>query len=145
MRAAPFLAFGLLLTAGCGSIMRPSDEPPAMKANDLRAAILRDKSKLWKDPESIRDAENGPAYSCPRRFGGPGASCLCVRLNARNSFGGYTGLKETAIGYKNGTFVDAAQPDFDDACNSFYSFAELNGNYIPPEQRPISPPPKKKR
>jgi hypothetical protein len=45
----------------------------------------------------IRDATIGEPHACNVDLGlGPGW-CVCLELNAKNSYGGYTGIKRTLI------------------------------------------------
>lgn len=94
--------------------------------------ILANKNRLWKDPESIRDAGIGPVE---RPMIG-GYWHVCVRANAKNSFGGYTGQQDMLIGlYDDGRepFVVSGNAPGVAACQKgFEPFPELEGGYRPP-------------
>jgi hypothetical protein len=135
-----FFGFIAAFLVGCAGITSPSNEPPAVDTTTMKQSVLADKARIWKDADSIRDASAGPAYACPRRFGA-GATCICVEVNAKNSFGGYTGLQKNAVAYRNGVFDAITASDFDDACTAIQPFPELNGNYATPQPAP----PKSKR
>jgi hypothetical protein len=66
--------------AGCASTQSASDFP-----TDYRETIAQNKSTLFKDPGSVQDA----------MIGVPKSSMLgwqvCLKANAKNGFGGYTG------------------------------------------------------
>jgi hypothetical protein len=53
-------------------------------------------------------------------------------LNAKNSYGGYTGVAKKIVVY-TGSAVDHIKDwDFDDHCEALTSFPEFNGGYTPP-------------
>lgn len=75
--------------------------------------IVRDYVRqTFKDPYSIRDAEiatpitNGPVLVPPM---GPVAMVwvVCVRANAKNAFGAYTGLQQVAVVIHKGRAVNS--------------------------------------
>ena len=69
-------------------------------------------------------------------------ACVCVELNARNSFGGYTGLKKTEIMLNGNRLVDVlpATREMTYPCGPMTPLPELNGDYVAPP-----PPAAKKR
>lgn len=75
-----------VLAAGCQTA-----QETAGKAPDHRAIILANKGRLWKDPDSIKGAQ----ISEPRLS--MGIWQVCVRLNARNGYGGYAGESDELI------------------------------------------------
>lgn len=111
------------LLAGCNTTGTADVPPP-----DARAAILAHKNRLWKDADSIK----GASISAPYRFMGY-MWHVCVRANARNSFGGYTGEKENLIGlYDDGRPPEALYPGSDaPVCETkaHTPFPELDGGY----------------
>jgi hypothetical protein len=145
MSVKPFAAkyLGLLFLgaalAGCAGVTRPSEDPPGIDTTTLRNMVLADKGRIWKDAGSIRTASAGPAYSCPRRFGA-GATCICIEVNAKNSFGGYTGVQKNAVAYQKGGFDAITAWDFDDACSALQPFSELNGDYVQPTPSAVLKP-----
>lgn len=80
----------LVLLAGCQTDQQAAAPVPAP---DARAAVVAAKAQLWKDPDSIR----GASITAPRRHMGF-MWHVCVRANAKNSFGGYTGERDMLIG-----------------------------------------------
>jgi len=129
------LGLGLALagcqTDGSGSV---AQTPPP----DAKAVILAAKGSLFKDPDSIK----GASITAPRRHtaGGliPPMWHVCVRTNAKNAFGGYTGEKDMLIGiYEDGRRPEVLQSDAPAYCNPpFESFAELNGGQPVATARP---------
>lgn len=98
---AMIAALGLAGCAASGprtqaeAIQQAETEEQSIAANvpsDYRLQIADDFKRTLKDPYSIRDAEitkPGSAF-IGLAFGGH-AITVCARLNAKNSFGGYTG------------------------------------------------------
>ena len=62
-------------------------------------------------------------------LGGTGLNSVCIRTNAKNRMGAYTGLSVTSIRLKDGVVVSALQDAF--GCNDsrlvYYPFPELEG------------------
>jgi hypothetical protein len=97
--------------------------PASMSAAAVRKIILAQRSRLFKDPASIREASIGQPYAC--RAGG--GDCVCVELNARNSYGGYTGLKTIGVWIHNGQAEAFGEMKRLDDCGKMNRFNELNG------------------
>mgnify|MGYP000863016744 CR=1 FL=1 len=115
-----FVAFAAVGLAGCAGTNASVSEPPP----DIRPAIVAHKSSLWKDPDSVRDAAIGPVT---RGIFGWKA---CLRANAKNSFGGFTGLKSVIVQtYDNGSPPVILDATIYDACGSvpYTPFPEVNG------------------
>lgn len=124
------LAFVCAGCAGSGANPGTSDFPV-----DYRTTIAAQKATLFKDPSSVRDTS----------IGIPRASMMgwqvCLRANAKNGFGGYTGLNTYIIQmYRNGSPPVLLPTTIYDGCGSDYyvPFAELNGDYVAPV--PMPPP-----
>ena len=90
----------------------PADDPfPA----NYRALIAAHKSDIFKDPDSVRDA----SISAPKRASGPYLSpegfltpwIVCVRANAKNSFGAYTGKSTMAVLFSKGAYLETKDYD----------------------------------
>src|SRR5262245_42076054 len=79
------------VVAACSANLMTGKElqPPT----NYKAIILANEGRLWKDTDSIKNASIAP----PTRH-----MCfmwhVCVRMNAKNSFGGYTGEKDSLVG-----------------------------------------------
>lgn len=116
----------LLLLTGCVSqseITKMNSEaaPPSAK---LKATILQAARSYLKDPYSVRDAEISGEISLDAKTN---TTAVCVRYNAKNGFGGYTGRSTTAVRLVNGQPVAAF--DNQPACNHpalrYYPFPEV--------------------
>jgi hypothetical protein len=94
-------------TAPNGGALSDSDygEPPN-NVDDLIAAYLRDKLKDPYSAQIERVAGPGRTYQKASLLGpstyGWG---ICFRVNAKNSFGGYTGFRTHVIVFRNGSIV----------------------------------------
>lgn len=120
----------LILLAGCQTDQQVAADIPPPNA---RAAILAAKGQLWKDPDSIKAA----SITAPRRHMNF-MWHVCVRANARNSFGGYTGEQNMLIGlYDDGKPPSPLMsPVHESYCpGPFEPFPELDGGYKPPKGR----------
>jgi hypothetical protein len=136
------LGMGVL---GC---MQTGSEPqvssttkPVIEASNARRIILDQRDRLWKEAASIRDAKIGSPYACTitttlslggtfdsqQEIESPG-SCVCVELNARNSYGGYVGLKRVTIEFSESDSVSVRNEGSGGAkyCPGLARFAELD-------------------
>ena len=128
MKTAARAAVGLLIgLAGCSTAGAPPGEPP-----DAKAVILANKGRIWKDPDSIKNA----SIATSLRWHGMGSLWFaCVELNAKNSFGGYTGLKRSVVLiYASGATPEVRDTVIGDDCadRPHVPFPELEGGYRPP-------------
>jgi hypothetical protein len=122
----PIVLVGFLATcvAGCTAT---GQQPPALQAPllsiaEAKAIIFAGRTAHWKDPDSIRDARIGEPYACMGALlEEPPTACVCVEANAKNSFGGYTGLKQNIAFLKGRTVMDFRSP------RRLVPFPELNG------------------
>jgi hypothetical protein len=99
-----------LLACGCASAPQQAatEDPPPVNYRQLAAAHLRE---TLNDPWSVRDAQVAP----PKRSVGPSMNSdgfttpwiVCVRANAKNKLGAYTGPQHTAIGIRGGQVVNS--------------------------------------
>lgn len=92
---------------------------------EVRRILLEQKPRIFKDPDSVRDAEIGQIMPGPF-----GSTIVCVRLNARNAFGGYTGLTESTVQIgANRQVVNVQRATWSSGCNQYLyrPFPELNG------------------
>lgn len=137
-------AAALAMLSLCGCAATTATTEGILASDDMRAAILQNRAKYWKGPDSIRDARISRPFSC---HGGlahvvsPPNACICVEANARNSFGGYTGLKRYTFLFADLTLVDVLPPRSQDMCDPMAPFPEMNGGVTPapaPAQAPRS-------
>ena len=93
------LAVGGCQTAGGGNA--PAQTLPP----DYKAQIVAGAKEAFVDPYSIRDAR----IAAPK----PGISFVgeiihvCVRANAKNRMGGYTGQKDSVFNFRDGKLIQA--------------------------------------
>lgn len=132
IRRMAILAPAIAMLTACAT-EAPQNQPIPP---DHKAVILANKGRLWKDPDSIRNASVATGI----RWHGPGSLWFaCVELNAKNAYGGYTGLKRSVVMIPaNGTTPDARNTVYGDDCaeRPHVPFPELNGDYRPPGARP---------
>lgn len=126
----------LVAVSGCAGGSSVS-EPPA-SAQEMNAIILTQRSNYWKDPESIRDAKVGAPFSC---LGW--SACVCIAANAKNGFGGYTGLKGNVAMFSGRTLISIREAGFTDQCDNMAPWPEFNGGYVAPAA-PKAPAPSRK-
>src|SRR5262245_52724523 len=115
------LAIGLSL-AGCANSGGVQGDTPPPPLDEVKRELVRNRGRYWKDPYSIRDASIGPIYSC---FGWAG--CACLELNAKNSYGGYGGLKQLIVNISSRGIADIRDRHAGDTCVFLAPFPELNG------------------
>ncbi|MCA0405308.1 MAG: hypothetical protein LCH39_04060 [Proteobacteria bacterium] len=92
---------GLLALGGCVSTQIERSAMPV--TGIIRTAIVSHVRDTWKDPYSIRDAEISRAFQ-PQGYTGA-RHAVCIRANAKNSFGGYTGRQISCFAFENGVLV----------------------------------------
>lgn len=120
--------FTAILLAGCASA--PSGMAP-MTVDDAKAALAQARTN-WKDPDSIRDTKIGRPYSsgcwgaAEHIVSGPD-TCVCIATNARNSFGGYTGLRMQVALMKNRRVIDFIDARPHDQCDQMAAWPEFDG------------------
>ncbi len=138
MRRFGSLAFSALLV-GCAAA-QPIEESipqPVIAAPVAIKTILAERGRLFKDPDSIRDAHVGEPYACRtptiasggRIVNAPG-SCVCLELNAKNSYGGYVGMRRTIAVFPDSggiTSMDGGIKGYEEYCRGVRPFPELNG------------------
>jgi hypothetical protein len=130
MRAFVLLLITLALTA-CNTAGSMADPP----APDAKAIILANKARLWKDADSIKNA----SIAAPMRHLGF-AWHVCVRMNAKNSFGGYAGENDSIVAiYDGGGPPEVVVENAPLRCDPLphTPFPELEGGYKPAVQAKV--------
>lgn len=120
--AASVIGVGL---AGCVATtevmdkLMASQEPPSPA---IRKAIVNAARDYLADPYSIRDVEISSVMTTPN----PGLQAVCVKFNAKNAVGGYTGRTATAVQLQNGQPIGANQgaPGCSEPRLKYYPFPE---------------------
>ena len=92
-----------LALAGCQS---PTEQQASIDrgtpaSGSVKAAIVKDTRDFLVDPYSIRDAEISYMQFNARS----GLHWLCVKANAKNQMGGYTGRQAVEVWVRNGQLV----------------------------------------
>lgn len=130
------LALTALALAGCAATQQPIEtsslrEPYPTEWRSKTAAYIK---ANWKDPQSIRDAEIAAPLMevIPPQMAGilPPRWVVCVRMNAKNSFGGYTGRRVHYVRMEKDQVAHAVATDhLMTTCDAakWEPFAEVNG------------------
>ena len=111
MRHVPLLVCGLLLGGCLDPQTVPSGQINAPPPVGYREAVAEYVRTSFVDPYSVRDAAISRPF--PIRHGLLGQDTVwyvCLRSNAKNRLGGYTGLDETPIAFR-GNAVDVTKSD----------------------------------
>jgi hypothetical protein len=98
--ARAWLLVPFLGLAGCTTTGTPAEPPPA----NYRALVVAEARQKFFDPYSIRDATISEPIP-----GMGNLSTVCVRANAKNRLGGYTGQNVTAFVFSGGRIVMSDQ------------------------------------
>ena len=128
--AAALCLFGTL--AGCQTSGQPA--PTAILdavPRNYRQVIADDIRNTFADPYSIRDASISQPIPRPDLiFGNP--HTVCVRMNAKNRMGGYTGMRATMFTFKDGR-LSGNDPDMSSVCTnaSYAAFPEIDSAAVP--------------
>lgn len=99
---------------------------PIVNQTQARAALVAGRSRAWKDPGSVREAKIGDPYECLLK---DGTTCFCIEANARNSYGGFTGLALSQArfrGPRDFEMIDAMYAP--EHCGRMVAFPEMNGH-----------------
>lgn len=92
-----------LALAGCQSSaeLQQSIAQSTPPSAGLKASIIHDARDYLADPYSIRDAEISNIQRNPKT----GIEWVCVKANAKNAMGGYTGRQTIEIDARGSTLV----------------------------------------
>lgn len=153
MRCAAALLLPLF-AAGC---MTDQGAPPAasiaassLSRADVGRLVLAQRARLWKDAPSIREAKLSDPMICPANDlaslpASAGSTCACIEANAKNGYGGYTGLHRTVVIVPPAgdlSTSDAGIRGFAMICDADMApFPEMNGDYVAPKPGPKSKKP----
>ena len=126
-----------MFAAGCAKAPTPDELAKANYGSypgDYQEVVKRYMNAILKDPSSARyDFYKGPSRAWHRPsllIGGDGSTkfgyAVCVGVNAKNSFGGYTGMKPHYLMVRNGSVIAHVSGDsgimadiVNNACSSF--------------------------
>ncbi len=125
------LLASLLALAGCETTAPTSENKAKVAAipGDYRQQTVAYFKNTLKDPYSVRDAQiTKPTVIFVGLVNGTSAPGVCVKMNAKNSFGAYTGSEAFAVAFRDGKIFTVGPPAFDTCTKStFRPFAEMNG------------------
>lgn len=136
--AALFLAGCQTAAQGPSATQKASSAPP----QNYRQLAVDHVKKSFFDPYSIRDAEiSGPKLAAGPSLNSDGFNTpwiVCIRANAKNQMGAYTGRKVTALAISDAGVVNT----WDEAkfsqtvCSdvAYERFPEIEIGYQPPHQ-----------
>jgi len=108
--------------------------------NDYRAVVADHVRKNFFDPYSIRDAEISSTADTTSIFGP--VTNLCVRANAKNRLGAYTGVKANIYVFQSGKILNVLEDQaFGSSCanRSYTPFYEIDSAAKPPAP-PVTAP-----
>ena len=75
---------------------------PELASDALLPPILAELKRTLKDPYSIRDFTLCPARAVKLKDGKPVGWAVMLSFNAKNSYGGYEGVKVYSVLFRNG-------------------------------------------
>lgn len=109
MKKFVVMTFVGALAAGCQTAVPQSvaetQRPPS---NALKATIVKAARDVVFDPYSIRDAEISNVVLFNLQAG---IEAVCIKANAKNQLGGYTGRQTTSISLRGGVLLQAIPGD----------------------------------
>ena len=115
MKKAILIVAFALLSGGCAT--RPTEHELTIAdygsyPNDYEKIIQNHLQNYWKDPESARyKFLNTPKTGWNRLGMKKYGYVICANINAKNSFGGYTGNRMSYFMIKNGKVIDTVHGD----------------------------------
>lgn len=125
------ILFALIVLSGCEtSASTPGNAAIAARVPvDYREKVSVYLKRTLKDPYSVRDAQiTEPAVIFVGLVNGGTAPGVCVQMNAKNSFGAYTGIQAAAVVFRDGQVIASIPPVFDTCTKSTWQpFPEMNG------------------
>ena len=127
MKSFILIGAACLMLTGCVTQQQADDvmasqRPPSAS---IKAAIVKDARDYLIDPYSVRDAEISSVMDAP----GGKMQFVCVKANARNAMGGYTGRQTISVRMVGSRPVSTNPNAY--ACGMpllrWYPFKELEG------------------
>lgn len=104
-RSAVVLA-GVVILSGAGTFIDKMLDTQTLPTAQLKAEIVSKARDYVYDPYSIRDAEISNVMLVDSRNG---LRAVCVKANAKNLMGAYTGRQATSLRILNGQVISALQ------------------------------------
>jgi hypothetical protein len=126
------------LLAGCQTTGQPGASSNNEVPSDYRQQVAASLRSSLKDPYSVRDARISlPTRTFAGLIWGGTIPAVCLRYNAKNSFGAYTGIKTYFAHFQSGQLVRIADNEF--ACGGdigYVQFTEIDSAPVPPPVQP---------
>jgi hypothetical protein len=97
---------------------------PILSQSAARQILVSGRSRAWKDPNSVREAKIGDAYECLAQ---DGSTCFCIEANAKNSYGGFAGLKMSQARFSSPKQFEMIEMYAPEHCGRMIPFPEMNG------------------
>ena len=90
----------VIILAGCVALTDPEGKDAGPYPDNWRELVREYIKTNYVDPYSIRDSQIAPPFRSRKAFFDEWI--VCLRNNAKNQFGGYTGLRTTDISIRQG-------------------------------------------
>lgn len=103
--------------SACGSLAKSESENDATRGpypTNWKSIVKQYIRSHYIDPTSVMDSEAAAPFKTRNTLMDATWS-ICIRNNAKNKFGGYTGRRLTILEVRNGQ-VDHTQEDYADPC-----------------------------
>lgn len=105
------IAFGCLLLAGCAATPQQTRELASQVPPAYREIVKEYVRSTFKDPYSIKDARiSEPTSVFVGLVNGGHVPGVCVAMNAKNGFGGYTGTKVYSVAFSGSSVMMMHEP-----------------------------------
>jgi hypothetical protein len=99
------IAVSLTACGGSGQVRSSGDDDVGPYPTNWKSIVKSYIQNNYLDPRSVTQSEAAPPFRKTTPFYDFGWM-VCIRNNAKNQFGGYTGRRITELGIKRGRVVD---------------------------------------
>lgn len=113
----PLLIFVSIALSACGGIGKSdssNDEARGPYPTNWKSIVANYIQQSYLDPNSVINSEASAPFQTRDTFL-HASWTVCIRNNAKNQFGGYTGLRTTEINISNGKVI-AVRPENQFSC-----------------------------
>lgn len=109
------ILFSVLFLSSCTSEQTPLVAPKTPPPANYKQKIIDHVRQSFFDPYSIRDAAISKPFAV-NRIGHGEIWFVCVKTNAKNRMGAYTGISPTAYWFQNGgmKLASPGAPEYDE-------------------------------
>lgn len=101
------ILMGFLVLSGCAGGYNPPVVGVGGAPTGYRVAVAADLRSTLKDPASVRGAFISQPFV--RQMGAGERWVVCIRLNAKNGFGGYSGQADELAVFADGRLVSISE------------------------------------